>query len=304
MPMSASQWALLILLSILWGGSFFFVGVAVKELPPLTLVLARVAIAALALAPLVWAAGLKLPTTVAGWTPFIGMAILNNVVPFVLVAAGQKQVASSIAAVLNASTPVWSLLIAHAFTTDEKLRANKLIGALLGLVGVAALVGPETLFGSHATVFGMLCVLGSAIFYGFSALWGRRLRGKPPLLTTFCQLTCASLMLLPITLAVDMPWTLAAPSLHVVGSILGLALLSTALAYIIFFRILTVSGPTNAMLVTLLVPVTAIAAGVLILGETLLMRHIIGALVIGSGLIVIDGRALSWLRSVSGGTRG
>lgn len=293
--MSASQWALLVLLSILWGGSFLFNGIAVAELPAFTLVLARVGLAALTLAPMLWIMGLRLPATVQGWAPFAVMAVVNKVVPFLLIYKGQQLIASGLASVLNATTPVWSLLLVHAFTADDKLKPNKLVGALLGIAGVAALIGPEALLGSRASVIGMLLVLGGAISYGVSAAWGRRLRDEPPLLSAFCQLACATLMLAPLAVVFDQPWTLPVPSPRVVAAVLGIAVLSTAIGYIVFFRILTVSGPTNVMLVTLLIPLSAIALGVLVLGETLQLRHVVGALVIGSALLVIDGRVAGWL---------
>jgi drug/metabolite transporter (DMT)-like permease len=288
--MSPSQWLLLVVLSVLWGGSFFCVGVAVRELPALTLVLARVGLAALTLLPLVWTAGLRRPSTWQAWMPFLGMSVLNNVAPFLLIANGQKEVASGLAAVVNASTPVWALLAGRLLGGDGPMPPHKLIGALIGIAGVAALVGPEALLGMRSSAWGMLLILGGAMCYGLSALWGRRLREEPPLLTAFCQLFCSTLLLAPVTLLVDRPWTLPLPSWQASAAILALAVLSTALAYIVFFRILAVSGPANAMLVTLLNPVSAILLGVLVLGETLLARHVLGAVVIASALIVIDGR--------------
>jgi len=295
LSMSLTQWLLLLLLGVLWGGSFFFTAIAVKELPILTLVLARVALAALALLPVLWLAGLRLPRTLAEWSPFIGMSILNNVIPFLLIARGQQEIASGLASVLNATTPLWSVLLSHMMTSDEKLLLNKLFGVIVGITGVGILVGPEMLFGEQTTVIGMLCGLGGALFYGLSGIWARRLRGTPPLQTATCQLLASTVLLAPVTMWVDRPWSLPMPEWHVVAAVLGLALLTTALGYIVFFRILAVSGPTNAMLVTLLNPVTAIALGVFILGEILADRHIAGALVIGLALILIDGRVLgSW----------
>lgn len=298
--MSVSQWALLLALAVLWGASFFFVGIAVTELEPLTLVLARVALASLALAPLLLAAGLRLPATLSSWLPFVGMSVLNNVIPFLLIAQGQKEIAGGLAAVINASTPVWALLLGRTIGGDRALAVHKLIGALIGIAGVAALVGPEALLGTQSSALGMLLVLGAAMSYGASALWGRRLRDHPPLLTAFCQLFCSTLLLAPFALLLDRPWLLPIPSARVVAAIVGLAVLSTALGYILFFRILAVSGPANAMLVTLLNPVTAIVLGVLVLGETLLARHVLGALVIGSALLLIDGRLVGWLRARRG----
>lgn len=293
MQMSFSQWLLLLILSMLWACSFFFVSIALRELPPTTVVLVRVALAAAALAPIVRLLGHTLPSTWAAWQPFVVMSLLNNVIPFTLMATGQREITSALTSVLNATTPVWTLIIAHLFTADEKLAANKLAGVLLGIAGVAVLVAPALLTGERAGLLGMALVLGGTISYGFSGLWARRFKTTPPLVTACCQLTCSSLVLLPIATAVDQPWLLGAPGRDTLFALAGLALPSTALAYIVFFRIMAVSGPSNAMLVTLLIPPGAIALGVAVLGERLEAHHILGALVIASALIVIDGRLLS-----------
>lgn len=294
--MSRSQWLLLIALSILWGGSFLFVGIAVKELPPLTIVLVRVGLAALLLVPVVVVMGHSLPSSWGTWMPFFWMAILNNVIPFTLITTGQREVASGLASVLNATTPLFTLIIAHVLTNDEKLKTNKLAGVLMGIAGIAVLLGPEALFGRPSSLFGMALIIGACISYGFAGYWGRRLRSTPPLVSACCQLLCSSLVLAVLASLIERPWRLAWPSERTVAALVGLAALSTSLAYVIFFRILTVSGPTSVMLVTLLIPISGIAFGILILGETLLWRHIAGALVIGAGLLVIDGRALTVVR--------
>jgi drug/metabolite transporter (DMT)-like permease len=290
--MSARQWLLLIFLSVLWGGSFLFVGLSVREVPPLTLVLARVGLAAAVLLPLSLMMGLRFPLSLSGWRPFAVMAVLNNIVPFLLIVRGQKEIASGLASLLNATTPLWSVTLAHLLTSDEKLEAHRFAGVLIGIGGVAVLVGPEALLGHRMNVVGMLLVLGAAIFYGLSGIWGRRFKDTPPLVTAAAQLTCSTLLLLPLALLIDQPWTLPAPSASALWALVGLAVLSTALAYIVFFRIMAVSGPTNAMLVTLLVPVSAIAFGVAFLGETIVARQVLGAFVIGVSLLVIDGRVL------------
>lgn len=291
--MPLNQWLLLVFLSLLWGGSFLFIGMAVHELPLLTLVLARVGLAAIILVPVVYAVGLRLPASLRAWRPFMAMAFLNNIIPFLLIVRGQREIASGLASVLNATTPLFAVVLAHVFTSDERLTLPRLAGVLIGIAGVAVLVGPEALFGSPASLFGMILVLGAALSYGLSGLWGRRFKSTPPLVTAASQLTCSTLVLLPLALAIDRPWQLAAPSGPAIAAVIGLAVLSTALAYIVFFRVMAVSGPTNTMLVTLLIPVSAIAFGTLILGEVLLPRHIAGALVIGAALVVLDGRVLT-----------
>ncbi|MGI9425433.1 MAG: DMT family transporter [Hyphomicrobiaceae bacterium] len=294
--MSLSQWLYLILLSVLWGGSFFFVGVAVHDVPMLTLVFFRVGLAAAFLWPIVAIFRHRAPTTLRAWSPFVIMAVLNNIIPFSLITLGQRDIASGLASVLNATTPLWTVLIAHAFTHDEKLTANKLAGVILGVVGVAWLMGPEAVAGQSSSVIGMLCVIAATISYGFAGLWGRRLRETPPLVTAACQLTASALLLAPVMLIVDQTWTLPWPPAHVAWSVVGLAVLSTALAYIVFFHVLAISGPTNVMLVTLLIPVSAILLGTLILNETLLPQHLAGAGIIASALLIFDGRLVGWLR--------
>jgi drug/metabolite transporter (DMT)-like permease len=290
--MHLQDWLLLVFLSVLWGATFFFVAIANPEVPPFTLVLARVAIATLAIVPLVFLLGYGLPAEVAGWQPFVVQAIINNIVPFTLIVYGQQRIASGLAAVLNATTPLFTLLVARLFA-GEGLNASKTIGVLLGIGGVAVLMGPEALDTNVSSVIGMLCVLGASLSYGLSALWMRRLRHIPPLVSSAAQLTCSAVMLLPMAAVLDRFWLLPPPSGPAMAAILGLALVSTALAYIVFFRISATAGPSNVMLVTLLIPVTATALGVLILGETLTLNQVAGALVIASGLIVIDGRLLA-----------
>ena len=294
--MSRTQWLLLLVLSVLWGGSFFFVGVAVKELPALTIVLARVALAAAFLLPLVLAVGLRLPATPTEWMPFVVMSILNNVLPFSFITFGQKAIASGLASVLNATTPLFTLVIVHVLA-DEKLQARKVLGVVLGIFGVAILMGWARLDSDITSLTGMLLCLAGSLSYGFAALWGRRLRATPPLVAATCQLLASSAILALLAALADQPWTLPWPTAPTLLALMGLAALSTSLAYVIFYRILSVSGPSNVMLVTLLIPVTGLGLGVTVLGETPEPRHIVGALVIASALLVIDGRILSLLPS-------
>jgi drug/metabolite transporter (DMT)-like permease len=300
--MRTTDWILLALLSVLWGASFFFIAVANPHVPPFTLVLGRVGLAALALLSLVFLVGERLPTTVTGWWPFVVQAVVNNVIPFTLMVYGQHRIASGLAAVLNATTPLFTLVVARLFV-GEALSASKLAGVVLGIAGVGVLVGPEALNSNASSAIGMLCILGAALSYAVSALSMRRLRQIPPLVSSAAQLTCSTAMLLPLAGAIDRFWLLPVPGWPATLAVLGLALLSTALAYIVFFRINATAGPTNVMLVTLLIPVTATLLGVLILGETLTSHQVAGALVITSGLLVIDGRLLERLgwRGTEGG---
>jgi drug/metabolite transporter (DMT)-like permease len=292
--MRTTEWLLLIALSILWGGTYFFSVVAVQSLPPLTLVMLRVSLAAEVLVPVALLMGYRLPLTPAGWAPFVILALLNNIVPFTLMFIGQARITGGLASVMNATTPLFTILIAR-MAGQEALTPAKLVGVLVGLAGVAVLMGPAAWHAQASSLIGMSCFIGAALSYGLSALWLRRFRDTPPLVSAAAQLLCSTVMMLPIVALVERPWQLAAPPLSVVGAVLGLALLSTALAYVLFFRIIATAGATNVMLVTLLVPVTATALGAILLDEALTAHQIAGALIIASGLVIIDGRLYRWL---------
>jgi drug/metabolite transporter (DMT)-like permease len=286
--------ALLVLLSLLWGGGFVLAGLALKELPPVAVVFGRVAFGALFLLPFVFIYRAALPRGVAGWTPFFVMGLLNNVIPFALVAAGQALTTSGLASIVNATTPLFTVMVTAAFG-EERLTVHKLAGVLMGLAGVVILRGTGFDLGSAQTI-GILLCLGAALSYGFSALWGRRrLHGVPPLTSAFCQVVCSSAVLLVLMLAIDRPWTFAMPGATTWLSLVALGIFATSIAYLVFYRILARSGATNVMLVTLLMPVSTIVLAHFVLGETLGLREAIGALVIGAALLVIDGRIAGWV---------
>jgi drug/metabolite transporter (DMT)-like permease len=298
--MGTTEWALLVALSVLWGGSFFFAEVAVAELRPLTVVLGRVGLAAIALNAAVVASGQRMPRSWAAWRAFLVMGALNNVLPFGLIFWGQTHIASGLAAILNATTPLFALVLAHVLTRDERLSANRLAGVLVGLAGAAVMIGPGALGGLGRGVLGQLAVLGAALSYGFAGIFGRRFRGLPPLVPAAGQVTGSTLLVLPLALAVERPWGASPPSAATWGALLGLALLSTAVAYAIYFRILAVAGATNLLLVTFLIPVSALLLGTLVLGERLGPRDLAGMALIFVGLAAIDGRPVAWLRRRGG----
>jgi len=293
--MDSLDWGLLILLSVLWGGAYFFAGVAVRELPPLTVVLARVFLAAVTLLPLLWYFGYKLPSTLSGWYPFIGMGLLNNAIPFSLIFAGQTQITVGLSSIINAVTPLFTVIVMASFR-EEQLTAYRVIGVLLGIAGVAVLRGFEGSIDASQTLGIGLC-LAAALSYGFAGLWGRRhLGGIPPLKSATCQLMCSTVMMAILACLVDQPWRLDAPSLNTILSLLALAVFGTALAYIVFFKILIRAGASNVMLVTLLIPVTALFLGNVFLGESIQLKEVLGALIIGTGLLFIDGRLIRKLK--------
>jgi drug/metabolite transporter (DMT)-like permease len=291
--MTAREWGLLALLSLLWGGSFFFIGVAVKELPPLTLAALRVGLAALILwvsAPLTGAAPPRNGKAVAALA-LRGLG--NNALPFALIAWGQTHLAAGLASILNAATPLFAVLIAHVFTAEEKLSRLKIIGTAAGMAGVAWVVGPDLLWRqAKVNAWAEGAVLLAALSYAAAAVFARRVRalGLKPLDVATGQATAGAIYLVPLALFVDAPWSLPVPSAAVVASVFAIAALCTALAYVVYFRILAGAGATNVLLVTLMAPATSVVLGALFLHERLLARQFLGFVVIAIGLAFIDGR--------------
>ena len=299
-PMTALEWTMLLVLSALWGGSFFFNAVAVRELPVFTVVVARVALGALILLAIVRLRGETMPTGRRVWAAFFAMGLINNVIPFSLIVWGQQHIASGLASILNASTPLFTVVFAHFLTADEKMTGGKLAGVVIGLAGVAWMIGPDAVRTLGTNTTAQLSCLGAAVSYALAGIYGRRFRamGVTPMTTATGQVVASSLMLVPLMLAVDRPWTLAMPGMAAIGALIGVAALSTALAYVLYFRILSTAGATNSQLVTLLIPVSAVLLGIAFLGESLLPRHLLGMTMIGAGLAAIDGRPLRRLRKV------
>jgi drug/metabolite transporter (DMT)-like permease len=290
--MSPREWLMLISLSLLWGGSFFFTNVALQALPPLTLVVLRVGLAALVLHLVLRAWRLRMPRDRRVWRTFLCMGLLNNAVPFGLIAWSQTHIASGLAAILNATTPLLAVIVAHIVTSDEKMTGRRLLGVLVGLAGVAVMLSPALQTGMESDALGQLAVLCAALSYACAGVYGRRFRvmGVSPLVTAAGQVSASALMLLPLALFIDRPWTIAVPSLRVVSAVVGIAVLSTALAYVLYFRILATAGATNLLLVTFLIPLSAILLGWALLGERLDPRNYLGMALISGGLAAIDGR--------------
>ena len=289
--MGFKEWGLIIILSILWGGSFFFVGVAVKEVPPLTIVFCRVGLASIILLGIVYLKGDKMPASPSLWGGFIILGVLNNVIPFSLIVWGQTHIESGLASILNATTPIFSVVLAHLLTREERLTTNRVSGVLIGWIGVTVLIGIESLKGFGIEVIGQIAVLGAACSYACAAIYGRRFKDLSPLVVATGMLCSSTIMMTPLALIVDQPWNLS-PSVMTLMALFGLAAISTSLAYIIYFRVLATSGPTNILLVTFLIPLSAILLGVTVLGERLGWNAFVGMGMIFIGLIAIDGRLI------------
>jgi drug/metabolite transporter (DMT)-like permease len=290
-PMTAVEWLLLIALSVLWGGSFFFFKVLDTDLPVFTIVLGRVAIAAFLLNLALLLRG-QLPTLrELPWRQIGVMALLNNVIPFSLFVFAETRITSGLAAILNATTPAFTVIAAHVLTRDEKISMAKLVGVALGFVGVVLLTGAR--FGhsvNSGTGLAMAACLVAAMLYAFAGIYGRRFRGVPPIAIASGQITASTMLMLPVALATDHPWTLPIPHMTTIAALVGLAALSTALAYLIYFRLLATAGATNLLLVTVLSPVSALVLGALFLHEAITASALAGLATIGLGLAAIDGR--------------
>lgn len=293
--MGPFEWLLLGVLSLLWGGSFFFGKVAVVEMGPLTIVFCRVALAALVLHTILLARGQRMPVSPKLWGMFFVMGAINNLIPFSLIFWGQIQIASGLASILNATAPLWTVLLAHFLTTDERMTGNRLGGVICGLVGAVVMIGPDALSGIGLNVLAQFAILGAALSYAFAGIFGKRFKGIPPLVTATGQITATAVMSLPLMLLVDRPLALPLPSLSTWAAVTVLGLFCTALAYIIYFRLLASAGATNLLLVAFLIPVSALFLGMTILGERLDPRHFAGMILIGLGLTLIDGRLLTRL---------
>lgn len=234
--MTPLEWTMLVALSAVWGGAFFFNAVAVKELPVLTVVVARVALAALVLLAAMKLAGVTMPTGRRVWAAFFAMGLLNNAIPFSLIVWGQSHIASGVASILNASTPLFTVVLAHVLTADEKMTGGRLVGVVAGSVGVAVMIGGDAVQSLGTNVVAQFACVAAAISYAFAGIFGRRFRamGIAPMATATGQLVASSILLVPVMLVIDSPWSLPAPSAKAVGALIAIATLSTALGYVLY----------------------------------------------------------------------
>lgn len=293
--MNRSDWLILGALALIWGGAFFFIGVAVRHVLPLTYVWLRLTIAAAAMWLFVRARGQEVGLPREVWGSIFLLALLNNAIPFALFGWGQTHIASGLASILNATTPIWGVVVAHFLTHDERMSPRKIAGVLLGFGGVATMIGPSLLSNLGSSALAQLACVTASLSYAIAAVWARRFRrmGVSPLSVTTGQLTAGAIMMLPVSMIVDRPWTHAFPPLTAWGAIIALALLCTAFGYVLYFRLIETSGATNALLVTLLVPPVAILLGAMFLGEKLAPQDFAGLGLIALGLAAIDGRLIS-----------
>ncbi len=294
--MNAREWSLLVLVSVIWGLSFFFIEIVLRELGSFTLVLYRIGIAALLVTLILYLKGGRLPFTFQAWSKFFILGMFNNFLPFALISWGQVSIDSGLASILNATTPMFSVVMTHFLTSDERMTPNRIFGLGLGIAGVALLVGPEALHGISANVLGQLAILGAAISYSCGAIFVRRLNDMSILVAMSGTLLAASMISLPAALLLEAPVKISM-SMPTLGAVLGLSVLGTAFAYMLYFHIIRTAGATNTLLVTFMVPVTALLMGVVVLGESLSQYALLGMLVIFAGLIAVDGRVIRYFLS-------
>lgn len=287
---SAMAWLMLFGLAAVWGGSFFFVEVALREVGPFTVVLHRVIWAVPVLGAVLWWRGLRPPTSLKTWGAYGVMGALNNAVPFSLIVWGQTQIEGGLASILNATTAVLGAVVAGLLLADERLTRRKVGGATLGLAGVAAIMGPSAVSGLDPRNLGQLAILGAALSYSFASVWGKvALKGNVPEVNAFGMLVASAFVMLPLALFFEgIPRLDLSPSVW--ASLIGMSWLATALAYLLYFGILVRAGAANLMLVTLMIPPFAVGLGWMFLNERLGIEAAVGFALIALGLAITDGR--------------
>lgn len=298
---SRRAWAELLLLSLIWGAIFFAVAIALREVGPLTAVLHRVGWAAVLLWVIVLARGLAVPRSARLWLAFLVMGALNNAIPFSLMSWGQIQIGTGLTAIFNAMTAPFAVLVAAIFLRDEPLSVRRLSGVLMGFAGVVVIKGPENLLTLDPKALGTYAVLTGALSYAFAGAWARRtLPGQPPMVAAAGMLTGSTLIMAPLAVMAEGTPTLSL-SAATWGAIAYYAVVGTAGAYLLYYRVLAMAGSGNLLLCTLIIPPTAILLGVAFLGETMTPQAIAGFALIAAGLVVIDGRMLRRIRTLSAG---
>lgn len=293
--LDATGWGLIAILSVLWGGAFFLIEVGLRSYSPNTLVFMRLALAV----PPMWIVmrmmGERMPDDLKSWSLLMVVGALNCALPFILFFWGQQYLDSGYASILNATTPIWGVIVAHFMTSDEKATPSRIVGVLVGMAGIIVMVGPDAMKGLSNNLLAQIACIVSTLFYSFAAIYGRRLSQTQmtPMVVATGQTAMAALFMLPVVLLFDQPWTMAMPRMDSTLAGIALALFSTALAYILYFRLIDRAGASNAQLVAFLMPILAVILGIAFLGESLSGGQIAGAVLIAIGLVILDGRLVA-----------
>jgi drug/metabolite transporter (DMT)-like permease len=293
--MQGLDWAMLLGLALVFGSAFFFGDLGLKSFGPLTVAAGRVGSAAIILTAVALVRGRRFPASPKAWAALLVMGALNNAIPFSLIFWGQTRIDSGLAAILNAMTPIFTVILAH-LVGDERLTMRRFAGVLFGFAGVAVLIGPSALSHLDPTDVAELAVLLAALCYALAGLWGRQFRSLPVEVAAAGMLISSSVLMLPGAAIIEHPWTVS-PSAISLGGIAALGLLSTAIAYLLYFKLLARVGATNLLLVTFLLPIVALILGALFLGERVAPMDLCGLALIMGGLAAIDGRLLGRFRA-------
>ncbi len=290
--MTTQDWGLIAILSLIWGSAFFLIVVILRDMPANTMVFLRFA---LAIPPmLLWLryTGEGLPMTAAIWRQFAILGALNIAIPLIIFTWGQSRIPSGLASVLNATTPLWGVIVAHFFTQNEKATPLRLVGVLTGFAGVGVMMGSGALSGAGENVMAQLACAGATLFYALAGVYALRMgdTGLSPMQIATGQVCTATLMMIPVVLLTETPWALPLPGMAALASLAILAVVGTSFAYLLYFRLIASAGASNALLIPLTIPPIAILMGALFLDEVILPQQMAGIALIAVGLLALDGR--------------
>lgn len=298
--MTTKSWVYIAFLSLIWGSSFYFINVSLRGFTPLTLVFLRVSISSIAL--FAWMrlmTSLTLPKCLKSWVLYAAISVIATALPFALISWGQLHISSSMASMLNASVPIFTLIFAHFLTQDEKITLPKLIGVLIGFSGIYTLLSPSLQDGFTLQGWGQISVIGASICYALAAIWSKKLAYNPPLVNSTCTLICAAFIMLPFMFVFEDPFSLS-PGMSSIVAIITLAVFGSGIAYILLYKVIAMTGAVSLSMVTYLIPITASIIGVLALNETIAPTSLMGIGVIFIGLIFVDGRILRLIKKQLG----
>ena len=298
--MTLSDWGLILALSMIWGGAFFFIVIILRDVPPNTMVFFRLALAVPPLMLWLYFTGERFPMDWKSWRSFFILGGMNVALPFILFAYGQVHISSGLASVLNATTPLWGVLVAHFLTKDEKATPARVAGVVTGFAGVAVMLGGTLDSGSGAAVLAQIACITATLLFALASIYARVMgdKGLSPMQIATGQVVAATLLMFPVVLLTETPWTMPFPSTPALAAMVGLSVISTSLAYVLYFRLLASAGATNSLLITFLIPVTAILLGAAFLGETMAGRQLTGMALIALGLVALDGRVFGRFRQI------
>lgn len=299
-PVIAIELALLLLLAVLWGGSYTFIKLGVATIPPVTLIAARTAIAGLLLLAVMRARGFRLPRDAATWRRFLFQACLNSVIPWTLIAWGERSLDAGLATILNSTSPIFTFFLTLAIAGRETLTLRKLFGVVAGMAGICLIVGVQAFGGLGEQLAAQIATVAATICYAGGAIFSRGFKGLDPMAPAAGSLLCGAAILVPLSFVVDRPWTLA-PSMNSALALLALAVFSTAFAFVLYFRLIQTLGSVGTTAQAYLRVPIGVALGVIFLGETLSPTAWVGlgCVVIGVAAMTIPARKMAVMRASS-----